>query len=321
MCVHLKEFKQVVLIAKAGWAENELETAISLDCRNPARMYSPGLRTVGQKIGWRCRLISSPLRALPGFLIIGAMKSGTSSLFHYLRQHPQLVPAKKKEVHYFDGGGLAHAENREKSLNWYRSHFPLQRMMPNNSMTYEATPMYICHRSAAKRIYDVKSNMKLILMLRNPTERAIAHYFHSKSNRSDAELLHATMEEEIARLSSALPRASESLETLDYTSYVSRGLYQKQIENYLTYFDRGSIFIINSEEFFDDPRTIFPGLFEFLNIQTDSIINDLTARNVSQRPKHAWSRTRELLDNFFRPHNEELFEFLGKKYDWNEARS
>ena len=282
-------------------------------------MYSADLGRVRQKIAWRCRLISAPLRALPKFLIIGAMKSGTSSLFHYLAQHPQLIPARKKEVHYFDGGGSAVGGKHGKSLNWYRSHFPLRIMMPSNAMTYEATPMYICHPLAAKHIYEVNSDIRLILMLRNPTERAISHYFHTKNNSPHLASLYATMAIEVERLSSGQGLTAKSPEIQDDTSYVSRGLYQKQIEKYLEYFDRSKIFIVNSEEFFDNPGRIFPELFEFLDIQTDSAIEDLTAGNVAQRQKHVWPRTRKILDEFFRPYNEDLFVSLGKRYDWNEA--
>ena len=249
------------------------------------------------------------------------MKSGTSSLFHAMAQHPQLVPAKKKEIHYFDDGEAQKTEAPERSLNWYRSHFPLRNMMGKASMTYEATPKYICHPSAAKRIHDLRPDMKLILLLRDPTERAISHYLHSSKNSLDAELLHATMEEEIRLLAPAGGLPTDASAVPDYTSHVGRGLYQKQIDHYLAYFDRNRIFIINSEEFFDDPRTTLSALFEFLKIQTDHSITDLAPRNASKRPKQAWPRTRELLRSFFKPHNEDLFAFLGRRYDWNEAES
>ena len=272
-----------------------------------------------QKIAWRCRLISAPLRALPGFLIIGAMKSGTSSLFHYLAQHPQLIPAKKKEVHFFDRAGSARPQEREVSVNWYRSHFPLRTTMRRNSMTYEATPKYICYPSAAKQISEINADMKLILMLRDPAERAISHYFHSKRNRGDPTSLHATMTREVERLSPGPESKAVNADNLDYTSYVGRGLYRQQIDTYLSHFHRRRMFIINSEEFFLNPRLSFPRLFQFLGIRADVNIEDLTARNVSLRKREVWPRTRMLLREFYKPHNEELFALLGSRYDWNDA--
>ena len=82
-------------------------------------------------------------RALPDFIIIGAMKSGTSSLFAYLGQHPQLFPSSKKEVHFFDGGASADVDNYVKEQAWYRAHFPLRKHMSTDSKTFEASPLYI----------------------------------------------------------------------------------------------------------------------------------------------------------------------------------
>jgi hypothetical protein len=127
------------------------------------------------------------------------------------------------------------------------------------------------------------------------------------------------MLKEVARFSSEQGPISKNSEIPDYTSYVSRGLYHKQIENYLACFDRHKLFIINSEELFDNPGNIFPGVFEFLGIRTDIVINELAARNVSKRRKHVWPPTRKILDEFFRPHNEDLFTFLGKRYEWQRA--
>ena len=265
------------------------------------------------RIEWKYRLITAPFRALPEFLIIGAMKSGTSSLFHYLAQHPQLIPARKKEVHYFDGDRLT---RKRKDLNWYRSHFPLRKMMPADTKTYEATPMYICHPVAAKHIRAFSAHIKLILILRNPTERAIAHYFHAKKNRPDPESLHAAMVEEVSQLSLSQGPILKSSDIPDYGSYLARGLYNMQIQNYLSCFDKEQLLIINSEDFFNNTGTILSGVFEFLGVRTDMTIKDLTPRNVSKRRKDGCLKTKIMLDQFFRPHNEELFEFLGKRYNW-----
>lgn len=272
--------------------------------------------TINRKIEWKYRLITAPFRALPDFLIIGAMKSGTSSLFHYLAQHPQLIPARKKEVHYFDCDGVSRKQKGQRDLNWYRSHFPLRRMMGADTRTYEATPMYICHPSAAKNIHAVSADIKLILMLRSPTERAIAHYFHTKKNRPDPISLHAAMVEEVSQLSLGRGPISKSSDIPDYGSYVARGLYNIQIKNYLSCFDKDQLLIINSEEFFNNPGTILSGVFQFLGIRTDITIKDLTPRNVSKRRKDVCPQTKTILDQFFSPNNEELFEFLGKRYNW-----
>ena len=279
-------------------------------------MFSIIPETINRKIEWKYRLITAPFRALPDFLIIGAMKSGTSSLFHYLAQHPQLIPARKKEVHYFDSRRLGRKEKFLKDLNWYRSHFPLRKMMPAGTKTYEATPRYICHPVAAKHIRAFSADVKMIVMLRNPTERAIAHYFHTKKNRPDPESLHAAMGEEVSQLSLGQGPILKSFDIPKYDSYLGRGLYHMQIQNYLSCFDKEQLLIINSEEFFNNTAAILFGVFQFLGVRTDITIKDLTPRNVSNRPKDGYLKTKTILDEFFRPHNEELFEFLGKRYNW-----
>ncbi len=124
------------------------------------------------------------LRSLPNFIVIGANKSGTTSLYFYLSQHPQLLPSSTKEVHFFDGGGTKSNINTfPKGPSWYRSHFPLKKDMLPHQKTFEASPSYICHPLVPRRIFELLPDVKIIALLRNPTERAIAHFFWKKKVR------------------------------------------------------------------------------------------------------------------------------------------
>jgi len=277
-------------------------------------------RNIGRTAVWRWRLLSAGLRVLPDFLIIGAMKSGTSSLFHYLTQHPELVPAFEKEIHYFDQDEASFG-GRTGALAWYRSHFPIKAMIPSRSLVYEATPKYLCHETAARRIAAVVPNARLVLTLRNPSDRAISHYFHDRSNPADPESLHVAICEDLARCASLGVTGGDASGTADYMSYVGRGVYRPQIERFLGLFDRRNMHVIDGERFFADPGPVLSSLFEFLGVRADVPIRDLAARNVSTRDKRVWPRTRALLDDYFRPHNERLFELLGERYDWNDANS
>ncbi len=283
-------------------------------------MASIGSDNIGRTAVWRWRLLSAGLRVLPDFLIIGAMKSGTSSLFHYLTQHPELVPAFEKEIHYFDQDEASFG-GRTGALAWYRSHFPIKAMIPSRSLVYEATPKYLCHETAARRIAAVVPNARLVLTLRNPSDRAISHYFHTRCNPPDPESLHAAMCEDLARCASLGVTGGDASGSPGYTSCVGRGVYRPQIERYLERFDRQDLHVIDSERFFEDPGPVLSSLFEFLGVRADVPIRDLAARNVSKRDKQVWPRTRALLDDYFRPHNERLFELLGERYDWNDANS
>lgn len=120
--------------------------------------------------------LSAPLRPFPDFIIIGAQKGGTSSLFSYLKQHSQLQLPDKKEIHFFDN-------DYQKGVNWYRSHFPMKIF--DNIKTGEATPYYLFHPHAPQRIFQHCPKVKLIVMLRNPTDRAYSHYMMQNKRKID----------------------------------------------------------------------------------------------------------------------------------------
>lgn len=126
------------------------------------RLFARSLR---RTIRWRYRRATSSLRALPDFVVIGAQRSGTTSLFDYFLNHPQVRPALKKELHFYD---LHH----ERGVGWYRASFPRRRQLSNGRITGEATPNYLVHPLAPERLHAVTPNAKLIALLRNPTDRA-----------------------------------------------------------------------------------------------------------------------------------------------------
>ena len=149
-----------------------------------------------RRLVWEYRQATWRTGSLPDFIIIGAQKSGTTSLYSYLSQHPQLLPSIHKAVHFFDGGLDESADNFEKGEAWYRAHFQLR--MHAHERTFEASPLYIFNPLAPKRIYDLVSEAKIIAVLRNPTERAISQYFHEKGgkNRDPLSIREALREEE-----------------------------------------------------------------------------------------------------------------------------
>lgn len=106
----------------------------------------------------------------PDFIIIGVQKGGTTSLYSYLTQHPQIAPATQKEIHYFDF-------NFDKSTDWYCSHFSTSSE-GEYLLAGEASPYYIFHPQVPQRIYDLFPQVKIIALLRNPVERAISHYYY-----------------------------------------------------------------------------------------------------------------------------------------------
>ena len=127
------------------------------------------------------RGLTSPIRLLPDFLIIGAQKGGTTSLYNYVQAQPCVAPAARKEVHFFD-----RRLNLNKGLTWYRGHFPTRveqysarhlRLQP--FLTGEATPEYLFLPHIPHIVARVLPVIKLILLLRNPVDRAYSQYQHA----------------------------------------------------------------------------------------------------------------------------------------------
>ena len=125
------------------------------------------------------RLITSPLRRLPDFVIIGAMKSGTTSLYSFIVKHPAVAPAAKKELHYF-------SVQYARGELWYRSNFPTNlsrcifyKKTSQRLHSGEASPLYLFYPLVPGRMKKTLPDVKLIVILRNPVDRAYSHYYHS----------------------------------------------------------------------------------------------------------------------------------------------
>ena len=265
------------------------------------------------------RCLTAGARALPDFMIIGAMKAGTTSLFQYLSKHPDLRISVPKEVHFFDGGKNPRVDTFAKGEHWYRTHFPLRRELGSNTKVYEASPVYIFNPLAPKRIYDTIPNVKLILLLRNPTERAVSHYQHgARFNWDDLPFYEALLAEE-ERLKPVIEAQDYKSRTFIEYSYKSRGLYKQQIERYLEYFPREQMLILDSRDLFVQTEATVKRVFDFVGVDSQFQIDDFTTANSAPNKQKFEPHVYEYLDNYFEPHNRELYELLGEDYGWNKS--
>lgn len=231
-------------------------------------------------------------RVLPDFIIIGGMKCGTSSLYNYLGQHPQLFSSNYKEIRYF-----SHDERYSLGESWYRAHFPKTRNIAHGSLVFEASPDYLFYPSASVRMANLLPDIKLIALLRNPTERALSHYFHDvKMGRCQGEIMAALKDQ--------------------YTIYRPKGLYKNQLESYYRLFPSENILILNSEMFFEDPRGTLRNIYQFLGVDAGYEIRDLTPRQVGYNREPVDAAVYDYLNDYYKPHNEDLFRFVGKEFDW-----
>jgi len=268
-------------------------------------------------INGRCREATWRFRSLPDFIIVGAQKSGTSSLYSYLSQHPQIVPSYKKEVHFFSGGLDPSVDSYSRGVEWYRAHFPLTKDTNGEKKVFEASPSYFFHPLAAERIAQTLPNIKIIVLLRSPTERAISHYFHSRKvpNREPLSIKEALNAEE-HRIQPAIDQKNyKDMDFIRY-SYKLRGLYRKQLERYFHHFQRNQILVVQSESFFSEPNTILRSVFEFVGVDAAYQIKNLSTVNVTRNRSAVSPEIYSTLRDFFQPHNQSLYELIGEDYGW-----
>ncbi len=266
------------------------------------------------------RLVTSPLRSLPDFLIIGGQKCGTTSLYGYLAEHPGIVPAFRKEVHQFD---VHHARG---SL-WYRAHFPIAARKKGRggasggteAICGEASPLYLFHPLAAERARRMVPEARLVVMLRDPVSRAFSHYSHNLRRGTESLTFEEAIEREEERLAGEREKLvrDESYYSHEYRvySYLSRGIYVDQLHRWRTFFPEDRFLILKSEDFFADPAATLERTVEFLGLP---FAGHQEYRNYNEGGYAGMdARTRGYLTDFFRPHNQRLYEYLGRDFGWD----
>jgi hypothetical protein len=267
------------------------------------------------------RRLQGARRVLPDFLIIGAQKSGTSSLYRYLAQHPQVRESVLKEVHYFDGGLDAGVDTYALGESWYRAHFPLGRDMAPGQKAFEASPLYLVHPLAAERIAGLLPRVKLVAILRNPTDRALSHYFHNVRNNALRRFKEdlppgEAMDAEEARLAGVLARGDYKSEAYRAYTYKTRGRYLEQLERYLARFPRENLLVLRAEGLFEDPSGLMARLLDFLELDRGRTALDFKPMNVGGNREAVDPATRARLDAYFAPLNRALYAALGEDFGW-----
>ncbi|WP_017296387.1 sulfotransferase family protein [Geminocystis herdmanii] len=189
---------------------------------------------------------------LPNFIIIGAMKSGTTSLHYYLNSHPEIFMSKEKELNFFIKSNELPLGTWEKGIDWYKSQF-----MGNAKIYGEASPNYTLYptiKGIPQRMHSIIPNAKLIYIVRDPIERIISHYVHRYADGKENRTL------------------TEALTDFDNNFYICRSQYYLQIEQYLQYYSPKNILVISTEELSKVPKKTLQTIFNFLGVSNYSEI-------------------------------------------------
>jgi Sulfotransferase domain len=267
------------------------------------------LRTDLRAAKRRERLETVPVTgALPDFLIIGAPKCGTTSLYYLLTEHPHIVPAAAKELHFFNS-------HFDLGIQWYRRCFPRPTHKGGQStITGEATPSYLPDLLAPARVAEVVPRARLIVLLRNPVDRAYSHY---QMGRRKGWEKTATFEEAVVAEHAVRPLGERV--TLDDDSwYLSGGIYVDQLARWSSFFRDEQMLVIRSEDFSWRPEQTLKRVFGFLELpdwepQAGALHTKLHRGGYEQEMQPA---TRRRLEEYFEPHNRRLYTFLGEDLGW-----
>lgn len=256
-----------------------------------------------------------PRGRLPDFLLLGAQKCGTSFLFGLLNGHPDVEPAVLKEISYF-------SNFPEKGTDWYRSCFPAPARGEGGRpiRTWEASPNYLFYPDAPRRAAETAPDAKLIMLLRNPVDRAYSHYNHQASGVHEPlptfeEALDAE-EERMRPAREGAPGEEHLSVNFPRFSYASRGMYADQIMRWRAHFPENQILVVGSEDLYADPRRTLAGVLGFLGLPA-------WEPGPVRRPRKKRAAapmnpaTRERLDAFFSPHNRRLYSLLGRDFGWS----
>lgn len=247
---------------------------------------------------------------LPGFLIIGAQRCGTTSMYRTLSQHPEIRKAVlHKGVHYFD-------LNYDHSLRWYRAHFPLRTS--SAALTFESSPYYLFHPLAAERIARDLPEVKLLVLVRDPVERAYSAHAHELARGFETLAFAEAIEREPERLRGEAERMTADPGYLSFShqhhAYLARGRYAEQLSRLEKLFGPDRMHVVDSGDFFTEPEPAYDGVLGFLGLRHAGypVFERHNARPRSAMP----APLRDRLDDYFRPFDEQLGRWLARTPSW-----
>lgn len=265
--------------------------------------------------------ITAGSRIMPSFLICGGQRCGTTSLYRALAQHPAVLKAVlHKGIHYFD-------TNYHRGTDWYRAHFPLrrhaERVMEQHGVpgqTFESSPYYLYHPHAAARIARDLPGVRLIVLVRDPVERAYSQHAHEVARGFEMEADFArALELEPNRLRGQHARLTADPHAYSFAhqhhAYKARGEYAAALEQLAHQVGRDQILVLESEEFFSDPKAVYDRVQDFLGLPHLGY-PDFDVHNARPRAEDMPDEIRAALREHYEPHDAALTAWLGRTPAW-----
>lgn len=246
------------------------------------------------------RRASHGLRRHPEILVIGAIRAGTSALAEWLSRHPGVKAPAQKEVKYFD----FHFHRGE---GWYRSFFPIRR----RSHSFDASPSYLVSAHAADRARRVIPSARVVVLLRDPVERAWSHFRLRTALGTEERSFAAVFDEQLAAPPDPFPPASRPADI----PILSAGLYAPQLRPWLAAFGPGSVLVVESSDLADPRSQTLADICQFTGLSSaQAPVPHANAAPPMQIP----DELRRKLSKFYEDPNRELADLLGRSFAWTK---
>jgi hypothetical protein len=280
-------------------------------------------RLARRAVRWGAQAYARPtagLRLLPSYLIIGAQRAGTTSLHRYLVQHPVVrTLLRTKGVHFFD-------TNYGRGMAWYAARFPTRlyawyagRRRGVGLVTGEASPYYLFHPHVPGRVAEHLPGVKLIVLLRDPVQRAYSQYQHEVARGFETLPFEQAIESEPARLAPEIERLqAEPLYNSfshQHHSYLARGRYAEQLARWRSLFPAEQLLVLSSERFFAAPAASFRRVLDFLELP--AFTPDGFERHNGYDYRKLGEAVRRRLADHYREPNQRLYRALGDDFGWS----
>lgn len=283
------------------------------------RSAPPLVKRTGRKVTRTAGRLTSSARMLPDFLIVGAQRGGTTSLYRSIAAHPAVTPPLfHKGVHYFD-------VDYGRGPSWYQGHFPVRTLarrrvsaVSPRPITGESSGYYMHHPLAPHRIAADLPDVKLLVMLRDPLERAYSAYRHEYARGFESEPFERALELEPERLAGEVERMRGDPSYVSFShrhhSYLDRGRYAEQLSTLVELFGWRRILVLDSEDFFVEPERTYGRVLDFLGLPS---WQPASFERHNARPRLPMPESlRRRLDEHFVPYDEALTALLGEPPSW-----
>ncbi len=282
------------------------------------RFPAPIVRSVRATVtAWG--MLTAAWRMEPSFIIAGAQRSGTTTLFRLLAEHPNLVrPTVVKGTGYFD-------DHYHRGRRWYRAHFPIRMLARWRSgrrtgplASFECSGYYMFHPLAPRRIAADLPDARVAVMLRDPVDRAISAHSHERKRGFETASFGEAIADERDRMSGEADRLAEDSGYRSFEhrhhAYLGRGEYAGQVAALMTALGRDRVYVMDADAFFADPHSEFENLQRWLGLPV-WLPERVDRWNAGDQDPlaEAW---RERLDQHFEPHDTALAELIGRAPSW-----